>query len=323
MKANSSETLQQVMARVSHADILYHYFGIDSLPRLICSPFRKDTNPSFNIYSTDGYKVYFKDFATGQHGDIWTMLQMYLGLSFGETVRKVARESFHFTTASVSTSTGKQCPRFATHTPSDIKVKVRDWQPYDIDYWNSYGIGLPWLKYAEVYPISHKIVYKDADRFVFNAAKYAYAFVERKENHVSIKVYQPYNIKHKWSNCNDRSVVGLWTKIPPKGDKLCICSSLKDALCLWSNSGIPCIYVQSETTSMSETAQNVLKSRYSHIYVCFDNDVPGIENAKKFTLDTGFDNVVLPAFSGGKDISDYMKLYGKEAFKANISTLFK
>ena len=128
-----------------------------------------------------------------------------------------------------------------------------------------YGVTPKALKYAEVYPISHKIVYKrinDADRpvkYIFPADKYAYCFVERKEGKVTLKVYQPLSKEYKWSNKNDGSVVGLWTKIPKKGDKLVICSSLKDALCLWSNIHLPCVYVQSETTGMSETAQKVLK----------------------------------------------------------------
>ena len=200
---------------------------------------------------------------------------------------------------------------------------MREWQEHDIAYWESYGISLPWLKYAEVYPISHKIVYKDNERYVFPAAKYAYCFVERKEDKVTLKVYQPFSKNHKWSNKNDASVVGLWTKVPEKGQKLCVCSSLKDALCLWANVGIPAIYVQSETTTMSETAQKVLRERYEELYVCFDNDAPGIIDAENFSLQTGFQNIVLPPFEGGKDISDLFKARGKEEFIKIVKPLFK
>jgi hypothetical protein len=41
-----------------------------------------------------------------------------------------------------------------------IQVKVRPWKDYDLEYWKSYGISKEWLKYAEVYPISHKIITK-------------------------------------------------------------------------------------------------------------------------------------------------------------------
>lgn len=325
MKANPSESVKEIMDRVSQGDILAHYFDITSLPVLINSPLRKDNHPSFSIYSPDGEKVKYIDFATGEHGDIYSLMQKYFNLSFSETMRMIAKEkslrkhsvkSEFFATPAI----GK---KFSTRTPSDIKVKVREWEQYDIDYWQSYGISLSWLKYAEVYPISHKIVYKNDERYVFPAAKYAYCFVERKEERVTLKVYQPFSKLYKWSNKNDGSVVGLWTKIPQKGDKLVICSSLKDALCLWSNINIPCVYVQSETTGMSETAQNVLKSRFKNIYICFDNDKPGLKDAENFAAQTGFMNVVLPSFEGGKDISDFYKLHGSEKFVETLKPLFE
>lgn len=315
------------MERVPQSDILAHYFGITSLPVLINSPFRTDKHPSFSIYSPDGKRVKFIDYATGEKGDIYSLLQKNFNLSFPEVVRMIGRnKSFKNTPKEVefkaSLPKGEKISSCITST-SSIKVKVRQWQKHDIQYWESFGISLPWLRYAEVYPISHKIIYKNNERYVFPAAKYAYAFVERKEEKVTLKVYQPYSRQYKWSNKNDASVVGLWTKIPRKGDKLVICSSLKDALCLWANIGIPCIYMQSETTMMSSTAQKVLKTRFKHIYVCFDNDAPGIEDGKNFSSSTGFHNVVLPAFEGGKDISDFYKNYGKEKFIQTIKPLFE
>lgn len=312
------------MDRVSQGDILAHYFHITSLPVLINSPLRRDNHPSFSIYSPDGEKVKYIDYATGERGDVYNLMQKYFNLSFSEVIRMIAKEKDlkHPSVNSDFIATPSLGKKFNTRTSSDIRVKIRDWQQHDIDYWQSYGVSLSWLKYAEVYPISHKIVYKNDERYVFPAAKYAYCFVERKEEKVTLKVYQPFSKLYKWSNKNDGSVVGLWTKIPQKGDKLVICSSLKDALCLWSNVLIPCLYVQSETTGMSETAQNVLKSRYKHIYVCFDNDAPGIRDAENFSSQTGFKNVVLPAFEGGKDISDFYKTVGKEEFIKTLKPLF-
>lgn len=148
-------------------------------------------------------------------------------------------------------------------------------------------------------------------------------FVERKEGNISLKVYQPKADKrYKWDNSNDASVVGLWTKIPLTGDKLVITSSLKDALCLWANVGIPSIYVQSETTGLSSTAREVLKERYKNIYICFDNDAPGLKDAESLCSHTGFKNVVLPSFTGGKDISDLYKVVGKEKFISIVKPLF-
>lgn len=325
MKANKSEceSVSEIMKRVSHADLLSHYLGITSLPVLINSPLRKDSHPSFFIYSPDGTKVLYRDYATGDTGDIYSLLKNKDNITFSQLLRRIASEKAFQKKEGTFINTPSQGKKF-TKTTRELKVKIRDWQPHDIAYWEQYGISLKWLKYAEVYPISHKIIYKNGERYVFHAAKYAYVFVERKENKISLKIYQPCvkDKRRKWDNSNDGSVVGLWTKIPAKGEKLVICSSLKDALCLWSNVGIPAIYVQSETTGLSQTAQEVLKKRFKHIFICFDNDLPGLLDGQNLELATGFKNVVLPAFTEGKDISDLFKARGKEEFIKIVKPLF-
>ena len=207
---------------------------------------------------------------------------------------------------------------------TDLKVKIRPWRDYDLEYWSSYGISKEWLVYAEVYPVSQIFIIKGEDTYIYPADKFAYAYVEHKEGKVTLKVYQPKSdSNHKWYNKHDKSVISLWTKVPKEGDKICICSSVKDALCLWSNTGIPSIAVQGEGYNMSETAINELRRRFKKIYVLFDNDTVGITDGQKFSSNTGFINVVLPKFEGGKDISDYYKvLNNKELFKAEMLKLF-
>lgn len=324
MKVNpsDSESVADVMKRVSHIELLSHYMGIDSLPVLINSPLRDDDkHPSFFIYSPDGNKVLYKDYATGDNGDIYSLLKSVKHKTFAELIRTIASEKSFVKTS--YTNRGSQGRKKIFRNTTNVQVKIREWKQHDIEYWQSYGISVKWLKYAEVYPISHKIIYKGNQRYVFPAAKYAYVFVEHKENNVSLKIYQPFNKTFKWVTSNNGSVVGLWTKIPKIGEKICICSSLKDALCLWANIGIPSIYVQSETTGLSNTAQEVLKHRFKHIYICFDNDEAGLVDGKNLSEKTGFKNVILPFFKGGKDISDAYKLFGKEWLLENVKCLFE
>ena len=140
---------------------------------------------------------------------------------------------------------------------------------------------------------------------------------------MSIKIYQPKNTNgYKWSSKHDSSVVSLWTKIPEYGDILCICSSLKDSLCLWANTGIPSISPQGEGYNMSNTAINELKRRYKRVFVLYDNDEAGILDGLKFSTNTGFINIVLPDY-GAKDVSDLYKLLGKDKWLEIIIPLFK
>ena len=74
---------------------------------------------------------------------------------------------------------------------------------------------------------------------------------------------------------------------------------------------------------MSNTAINELKRRYEKVYILFDCDKAGIIDGEKLSKQTGFINIVLPKFEGGKDVSDlYHSLNNKNKFKEIILSLF-
>lgn len=324
-KSNPSVTLDDILSKTTEADILAYYLGVTEIPCVIHSPLRIDNKASFGLYSRDGHRVYYVDFATKDRGNTFDILCKLWGCNYIEALAKIAHDISKFSTKDLGINTSKQhlTPKIFKLNNTELQCKVRDWAPHDIEYWASYGISLDWLKYAEVYPISHRIVIKDGNKYAFGADRYAYAYVEHKEGKVTLKIYQPKNTKgYKWSNKHDKSVISLWTKIPEYGDKVCICSSLKDALCLWSNLGIPALSIQGEGYNMSNTAVNELKRRYKEIYILLDNDEAGLKDGLSLSESTGFINLVLPKFKEGKDISDAYKVLGKERWLKLIKPLF-
>lgn len=319
-----STDLENIYSKVSDLDILHHYFGITHVPCMINSPLRRDNNPSLSFYSKDGIEVLWTDFSTKEGGDIIHLMSKYWGESYADTVKHLWEDLPKITNISGYTQLSKK-RYIVKKTNVILKCKVREWKDYDLEFWNSFGISKRWLEYADVYPISHKIIIKNDEKFVFSADKYAYAYVEFKDKKTTLKIYQPFNTKgFKWSNNHDRSVISLWTKVPANGLMICICASLKDALCLWANTGIPSIAVQGEGYSMSDTAIEELKRRFKHVYILFDNDEAGIVDGVKLSEQTGFTNIVLPRINGAKDISDlYKSLENKEQFKELMINLFK
>lgn len=321
-KTQPSITTAEIFNYFTEAEVLSSVFPeIKSLPCLINSPLRQDKNPSFSIFMNGSGRIKFIDFANGDRGGLLDLLCKYWNCGFTQCLETLG--SLFIDSSSLKTRTTKTS-RVKVHkrTESRVEVKVREWKDYDIQYWQSYGCNIQLLKYAEVYPISHKIIYKDNKKHTFAAPRYSYVFVEHKEGKTTKKIYSPFASKFKWITDNDGSVIGLWDKVPQKGDKIVICSSLKDAVCLWSNSGIPCVYIQGEAFGMSDTAIKELKRRYSTVYICLDNDDAGKKDAMKLHEKTGFINVELPQFQGGKDISDYFKANGEEKFKNTIVQLF-
>lgn len=325
-KGKSSASLDDILSRVTEADILSYYLGVIEVPCIINSPLREDRRPSFGLYSTDGKRIFYTDLSTRDRGGLFDLLGKMWGCNYVEVLTRVNNDIPKFC-GSANINSYTPCTVRSTsnyNKDTDLQCKVREWRQYDIEYWKFYGISIEWLKYAEVYPISHKIVIKDGQRYVFAADKYAYAYVEHKEGKVTLKIYQPFNKNgYKWSNKHDRSVISLWTKVPEFGEHICICSSMKDALCLWANTGIPSLAIQGEGYNISDTAINELKRRYKNIYILLDNDEAGLQDARKLSESTGFINVVLPKINNAKDISDlYKSLQDPIKFKEIILNLF-
>ena len=305
---------------------------ITSIPCKICSPFRADNNPSFSIYLDDNKHIRYKDFGESEtKGSLLDLLCKKWNCSFYQVFDKILETMQKQEKDADVTIKPKQVKLMTCKESSEltkIQVAVRPWRQYDLDYWQSYGITKPWLKYAEIMPISHKIITKKdketgkTSRYIFTADRLAYVYVERKEGNLSLKIYQPYNTHgFKWCSRMDASVISLWTKVPEYGDKIIIASSVKDALVLSCQLHIPTIALQGEGYNISETAVNELKRRYKKVFISYDVDQPGIEDAKKLSKQTGFPYIV-PDLKGQKDYSDYYKsLKNKEEFK-QLETLF-
>jgi hypothetical protein len=221
-RGRESEEPLPDLGNLSEADIAAYYFDIKSIPCLISSPLRQDKKPSFALYSPNGNEVNYIDFSNRDSGRIWTLLTKVWNCSYSEARRKVFNDLGN-KSLGTSIGVGSYSGRgIKINTYLDLQCRVREWRKHDLEYWESYGISLKWLKYANVYPISHKIVVKDNISYAFGADKYAYAYVEFKEGKTTLKIYQPFNTKgYKWSNRHDRSVISLWTKVPKTGNRVC------------------------------------------------------------------------------------------------------
>lgn len=322
-KTSTSISKTEIFSRFSEAQILSTVFPeIKALPCKISSPFRTDIHPSFSIYVTDSGHIAWKDHATGDSGGLIDLLCQYWCCSFGQALSNICNLSGVKDEITLKSKQIKTFTRKENDMLTKIQVAVRPWHDYDYSYWASYGIEKQWLKYAEIYPISHKIVTKKENahdkgrQYVFPADKYSYVFCERKEGKLSLKIYQPFNTKgYKWCSKMDSSVISLWTKVPEYGDRIVICSSLKDALVISCQLHIPAIAPQGEGYNISDAAINELRRRYKKVFISFDVDEAGILDGKKLAESTGFINIV-PDLGKEKDYSDYFKsLENKEDFK--------
>ena len=323
--------LETILDSVRELDILSYYLGISNVPCIIKSPLRLDRHPSFGIYSRDGKRIYYHDFATKDRGSIFQLLMKLWDVNYNEMLQRIDKDLSKIPSCKNNISITKTTLNNSSKTynkDTNLECKVRPWKNYDFEYWEQYGISEEWLKFGDIYPISHLILTKNGNRFSIPAEKYAYAYVERKDGNISLKIYQPYSTNFKWSNKHDGSVWDLWTKLPEKGEHLIITSSRKDALCIWENTGIPAISLQAESYLPKQHVVQQLKDRFKYIYVLYDNDFQSDENhgrilgemmANEFNLI----QIEIPIKYRSKDTSDLCKNYGRQQVKEVIFQLIK
>lgn len=323
-KCNKSICLDDILNKVTEVDILNHYFGISTLPILVNNPLRADKNASLSIFLNDNDNVILKDFGSYKAYNLWSFLMEYWNLDYDAVLERIVNDlkDINSTLYQLKSKKYKQQIR----SKSILECKVREWKDYDLQYWESYGISLPWLKFGEVYPISHTFMTKDNKRYTFRAEKYAYAYVERKDGIVTLKIYQPKSTTRKWSNSGNSSIWDLWCQLPKTGDKLFITSSRKDALCLWENTLIPAISMQGEGYIPKQSVIDELKSRFKNIYIFFDNDFDKEENhGRQYAqfLSKTFDipYIEIPNEYKAKDPSDFVNKYGREKLKQLVNEL--
>lgn len=319
-KCHKSICLDDILNKVSEVDILNHYLGISTLPILINSPFRQDKNPSVSVFINRNNSIIFKDFGTHKSYNIWSFLEEYWCCNYEEVLIKLYDDLSDIKTVSAKLNITRH--KQYVHNSSKIEVTIREWKEYDLQYWESYGVDLEWLKFGRIYPISY--IFINGNRFP--AEKYAYVYVEKKDGIISMKIYQPFSDRMKWLSKHDSSVWDLWDRLPEKGNKLIITSSRKDALCIWSNTGIPALSLQGEGYIPKEHVVQQLKDRFEVVYVLYDNDFNSdINNGRIFgqTLSSkfGLKQIEIPIEWKCKDTSDLCFNWGRDIVKQVINEL--
>lgn len=317
-----------LLSVTSIEEIYRHYLdGKLVYNRAFSSPFRQDENPSFVINERSHY---YKDFATGESGDIFSFVQQiysYKQLNFYDTMKQIAMDmnlDHHFTISDKTHCESKVVEvknisaRGTYQGDFHLQVKVRNYEQYDLDFWMKFGIDKKYLKIGRIFPISHYFI----NGKQFNAEKFAYVYVEVKDGVETYKVYQPYSRYMKWINNNDYSVWELWRLLPETYDKMIITSSRKDALCIIKHFRIPSTSFQAESICPKPHVVADIQRRFPNVYLFYDNDFdnpdnPGQTLAKKRIDQFGFTNLYLPEKYGCKDFSDLIAEYGV-MFSCNV-----
>lgn len=328
---NVSNTLLEVNKEniflfLSPHDIYKYYLNNKIVyNKAFSSPFRVDKKPSFLINT----KFVWKDFTTGEYGDCFSFVKKLYNITYYESLVQIINDlninnKFIFHTKFKSKSTKKLEIKNISNRKSlngqlNLKIKTRDFEQYDYDYWNCQGISLKYLKIGNVYAISHYFI----NGVIYIAEKYAYAYMEKKDGIITYKIYQPFSSMRKWINGSNYSVWELWNLLPKKHDKLIITSSRKDALSIIENIKIPSTAFQAEMIWPKKHIMQSILNRFKQVYLLYDNDYSSTTNwgqkqAQKMLKEySNTINLVIPEEYKSKDFSELVCNHSR-TFASNL-----
>ncbi|AUP81222.1 toprim domain-containing protein [Flavivirga eckloniae] len=262
---------------------------------------KKQKTPSFNIYDDPLGIWKYKDFATGDSGDVFDLVMKLKKCSFKEAL-VIINNDF-----ALGLQIGKEKPSF--------EIQSYDWDRKNLDYWSEYGIYLEALTFFNVLPIKEysRIEKKQIIKSTELDPIFAYRI-----NFSCYKIYRPFSSKYKflWLGYKPNNYVFGFEQLPKKGERIFITGGEKDVISLHVN-GEYAVSLNSETAMPSEELINKLKSNFEEVIVLYDIDSTGITQSKKICDKFGLKRMVLPEKlkeEGGKDISDFFKFGFKLAY---------
>ena len=299
-------TLDYILSKVNEYDIYASYIGQFKPGLIYNSPFRKDTNPSFGVFlSKRTGKLLFKDHGSGVCGDVIKFVREITGISnYNDVLQEIVRK------LKITNKTVLKSTKPIESKETIIGIVRQAFTEIDKNYWGSYHITMPTLEKFNVHSIKYylcngivKGIYKDENPM------YAYKVYN------NFKIYRPLGDKFtKWrNNLTDIDVQG-YAQLPKKGNLLIITKSLKDVMVL-HEMGYNAVSPSSESTFIPDIVLNDLKKRFKTILICFDRDVPGVQNMRKVSLKTGLKGFLVHKSFKAKDISDAVKTNGFESVK--------
>jgi 5S rRNA maturation endonuclease (ribonuclease M5) len=309
---NEHLTKQDVLQQVTQEEIYSFYTG-ESITgnTILSSPLREDNVPSFALFyhRNEPNVLMFKDFATKETGDVIVFVSKLFAITYYQALLKIA---YDFNLSSIEMNANRNYYQGITRITRKeqilIEVKNRNWKIKDRNYWEQFGIKKDTLIKYNVFPIEY--VFFNSKAYKTDSLSYAYA--EFKDDVITYKIYQPYNLKFKWINNANYSVHQGYSQLPSKGDLLIITKSLKDVMSLRDVVKIPAIGLQSESVMMKDSVMEEYKSRFSKVICLFDNDEAGKKLADQFCEHFKIPFMLIPENFNSKDFSDLIKNIGIE-----------
>ena len=279
-----------------------------------------ERTPSMCIYYAKDKSAYkYKDFSTSRGGDAVDLVKNLFDLSSRyEAVVKIIEDYNEFV---LHNNGGYDIASFKKYSKYQVSlIEKRDWNTLDSKYWTQFSINSKLLEHYNVKPLTMYEMEKDdphgAQKLRIEG-NYIYGYF--REDGTLYKIYQP-KVKQKKFLKVKNYVQG--TDQRTNSDKLFICSSLKDGMCLKRMfPAFDIIAPDSENTMIKKDVLEAIINDYSIVYLIFDNDEAGEISTNKYAA--LYPSIKTLRLDLEKDVADAIKTYGIRHVHSELSKLLK
>ena len=308
-------TKELILSRFSEEQLMEYYLHLPVKKGLFRSPLRRDKQPTCSFYRNKSGTLIFKDFATGQHLNIFDVVQSIFRCDYFESLRIIANDFGIVRDNTLHKNPGKinlNPIKIKDKEISKIQIEVQEFTDGELKWWGKYGISKDILKRFNVYSCKHVFL---NDQLFAKSQQHCPIFGYYGKKYQGLELWRCYFPKRTSfrfiTNWPSKKIQG-YDQLPKKGKLLVITKSMKDSMCLYS-CGITACAPNSENLFISDKVLEDLKSRFKNIVVLYDNDRPGLYNMAKIRREhPELTYVFIPKRYGSKDISDFYKDHGRK-----------
>lgn len=308
-------TKELILSRFSEEQLMEYYLHLPVKKGLFRSPLRRDRQPTCSFYRNSSGTLIFKDFATGQHLNVFGVVQEIFKCDYYESLKIIANDMGIVRDKSLHKNPGKinnNTIKISNKEMSKIQVEVQDFTDLELKWWKRYGITFEILKKFKVYSCKH--VFIDGTLCAKSQQHCPiFGYYGKKYQGLELwRCYFPKRTSFRFINNWPSKKIQGYDQLPKNGKLLVITKSMKDVMCLYS-CGITACAPNSENLFIPDVVLEELKSRFKYIVVFYDNDRPGLHNMAKIRKDhPELTYVFIPKKYNSKDISDFYKDHGRK-----------
>lgn len=308
-------TKKLILSRFSEEQLMEYYLHIPVKKGLFRSPLRRDKQPTCSFYRNKSGTLIFKDFATGQHLNVFDVVQSIFRCDYFESLRIIANDFGIVQDNTLHKNPGKinlNPIKIKDKEISKIQIEVQEFTDSELKWWGKYGISKDILKRFDVYSCKHVFL---NDQLFAKSQQHCPIFGYYGKKYQGLELWRCYFPKRTSfrfiTNWPSKKIQG-YDQLPKKGKLLVITKSMKDSMCLYS-CGITACAPNSENLFIPDNVLEDLKNRFENIVVLYDNDKPGLYNMAKIRKEhPELTYVFIPKRYGSKDISDFYKDHGRK-----------